>query len=61
MENAKRMVRKLEGKGFKAAVNEEGGLFKVVVPGFSSRTGADAEKGRLKQAGFTETFIVHFQ
>ena len=58
LENARRQLAAIQGKGFEALVKKFGNLYKVQTGAYSVKANAEAQLARVKTAGFEDAYIT---
>lgn len=58
LENARRQLAVIQGKGFEALVKKIGNLYKVQTGAYSVKANAEAQLDRIKAAGFKDAYIT---
>lgn len=58
LENARRQLAAIQGKGFDAMVKKIGNLYKVQTGAYSVKANAEAQLARIKAAGFDDAYIT---
>lgn len=58
LENARRQLAAIQGKGFEALVKKFGNLYKVQTGAYSVKANAEAQLVRVKAAGFEDAYIT---
>lgn len=58
LENARRQLAAIQGKGFEAFIKKIGDLYKVQTGAYSVKANAEAQLNRVKSAGFSDAYIT---
>lgn len=58
LDNARRQLAVIQGKGFEALVKKFGNLYKVQTGAYSVKANAEAQLARVKAAGFEDAYIT---